>query len=73
MAKEPCFFKQARRQEFPEGVRRLASRIAHLAVGGLGAAQGRQKPRGIWSKILQYSNFQALHRSKPSKSPVFQN
>ena len=28
-------------------------------AGGLGAAQGSQK--GIWCKILQSSNFQALH------------
>ena len=30
-------------------------------AGGLGAAQGSQKPLGIWCKILQSSNFQTLH------------
>ena len=52
--------KQARRQEFLEGVRRLASRVAHLAAGVLGATQGSLKPWGIWSKILQSSIFQVL-------------
>ena len=49
---------QARRQKFPEGG--SSTRVA-LTAGGSGAAQGPQKLWGIWSKILQSSNFQALH------------
>ena len=52
---------QARRQEFPEGG---LQRLAHLAEQGAikaGAAQGPQKLWDIWCKILQSSNFQALH------------
>ena len=52
-------------RNFQRGVRRLALLIAHLAVGGLGAPQGSQKPWGIWSKILQSSNFQALYSNFP--------
>ena len=48
---------QVRRQE----VCQLASRVAQLASGGPGAAQGSQKPWGIWSKILLSRNFQALY------------
>ena len=40
---------QVRRQE----VCQLASRVAQLASGGPGAAQGSQKPWGIWSKTLR--------------------
>ena len=47
-------------RNFQRGVRRLPSRVAHLAAG-LGATQGPQKPWGIWSKILQSSIFQVLH------------
>ena len=32
-----------------------------IQQGGLGAAQGSQKPLGIWCKILQSSNFWTLH------------
>ena len=45
---------QARRQKFSEGG-------SFDTAGGLGAAQGSQKPLGIWCKILQSSNFQTLH------------
>ena len=48
-------------RNFQRGVRRHASRVAHLAAGVLGALSDPQKPRGIWSKILQSSNFKALH------------
>ena len=52
---------QARMQEFPEGG--SSTRIASRASRGrdLGALSDPQKPRGIWSKILQSSNFKALH------------
>ena len=43
-----------RRQKFSEGG-------SFDMAGGLGAAQGFQKPLGIWCKILQSSNFQTLH------------
>ena len=46
--------RQARRQKFLEGG-------SFDTAGGLGAAQGSQKPLGIWCKILQSSNFQTLH------------
>ena len=55
-----CFCKfwlyntQARRQKFSEGGSFDTAR-------GLGAAQGSQKPLGIWCKILQSSNFQTLY------------
>ena len=45
---------QARRQKILEGG-------SFDTEGGLGAAQGSQKPLGIWCKILQSSNFQTLH------------
>ena len=45
---------QARRQKFSEGG-------SFDTAGGLGAAQGSQKPLGTWCKILQSSNFQTLH------------
>ena len=42
---------QARRQKFSEGG-------SFDSAGGLGAAQGSQKPLGIWCKIQTlYSNF----------------
>ena len=44
---------QARRQKFSEGG-------SFDTAGGLGAAQGSQKPLGFWCKILQSSNFQTL-------------
>ena len=52
---------QVRRQEFPEGVRQLASRVAQLASGGPGTAQGPQKLWGIWTKTLLSRNLQALY------------
>ena len=48
-------------RNFQRGVRRHASQVAHLSAGGLGALSDPQKSRGIWSKILQSSNFKALH------------
>ena len=57
-------------RNFQRGVRRHASQVAHLATGGLGALSDPQKPRGIWSKILQSSNFKALH-SNFRKVPFF--
>ena len=52
---------QARRQEFPEGgsSTRFASRAPRGR--GFGGLEQSQKPRDIWSKILQSSNFKALH------------
>ena len=47
-------FHQARRQKFSEGG-------LFDTAGGLGVAQGSQKPLGIWCKILKSSNFQTLH------------
>ena len=45
---------QARGQKFSDGG-------SFDTAGGLGAAQGSQKPLGFWCKILQSSNFQTLH------------
>ena len=45
---------QARRQKLSEG-------SSFDTAGGLGAAQGSQKPLDIWCKILQSRNFQTLH------------
>ena len=42
------------RQKFSEGG-------SFDTAGVFGAAQGSQKPLGIWCKILQSSNFQTLH------------
>ena len=59
---------QAQRQEFPYGgssttIASRASRLAgcYITAGGLGSTQGPKKPLGIWCKILQSSNFHALH------------
>ena len=48
------YTQQARRQKFSEGG-------SFDTAGGLGAAQGSQKPFGIWCKNLQSSNFQTHH------------
>ena len=47
---------QARRQKFSEGG-------SFDTAGGLGAAQGSQKPLGIWCKILQSSNHSNFRKT----------
>ena len=62
-----CRYVRTVGRNFQRGVRRHASRVAHLAAGGLGALSDPQKTRGIWSKIISRHFIQVFGKSCFSK------